>query len=198
MDPVTTSSGAPRFSVIVPTFNRAETVVATVAALRHQTFADFEVLVVDDGSTDDTANAVKGVDHLRLTYEWQPNAGPSVARNRGAELATGEYLAFLDTGDVVHPDWLATFDTMIRAYGSEIVSCGAEFTRDDSVLKSRPTAPTRPGRRAGDRLLSRRVLHGSPRSLPRPSVASTRCCGSARCPSSGCGSGSRYRARPMR
>ena len=57
----------------------------------------------------------------RLTYHWQPNGGPSVARNSGAEMATGEYLAFLDTGDVADPDWLAAFDTMIR--GTAARSC---------------------------------------------------------------------------
>jgi hypothetical protein len=122
--------------VIVPTFNRADTVIETLAALRRQSFEDFEIVVVDDGSTDDTAAAVKGVGIDQLTYRWQPNAGPSVARNVGAELAVGEYLVFLDTGDLPHPGWLAGFDMMIRAYGCSVVSCGADFTRGDTVVRT--------------------------------------------------------------
>jgi hypothetical protein len=122
--------------VIVPTFNRADTVVTTLAALGEQTSNDFEIVVVDDGSTDDTAAAVKGLGHDRLTYRWQPNAGPSVARNTGAEIAVGEYLVFLDTGDRPHSEWLAGFDTMIRAYGCAVVSCGADFTRGDTLVRT--------------------------------------------------------------
>jgi glycosyltransferase involved in cell wall biosynthesis len=133
--------------VIVPTYNRADTLITTLQSVREQSFTDVEVLVIDDGSTDETRARVEALHLPRLIYEWQANAGPSVARNRGAELATGEFLAFLDTDDVVHADWLATFDTMIRAYGSELVSCGADFTRDRAVLKS--TAPRRLGPGAG-------------------------------------------------
>lgn len=122
--------------MIVPTYNRADTLRTTLEGLRGQTFQDFEVIVVDDGSTDDTAEVVKGVELDRLTYRWQPNAGPSVARNLGSELASGAYLTFVDTGDVPHADWLASFDTMIRAYGCSLVSCGADFTRGGAVVRT--------------------------------------------------------------
>ena len=122
--------------MIVPTFNRADTLVRSLEALTRQTFGEFETIVVDDGSTDDTATAVKAVDLERLSYRWQPNGGPSVARNTGAEMATGEYLVFLDTGDIAHPDWLTALDAMTRAYGCEVVSCGADFTRDGVVMRS--------------------------------------------------------------
>jgi hypothetical protein len=131
---VATSTSRPRFSVIVPTFNRADTIVPSLDSLVKQTFSDFEVIVVDDGSTDDTAAAVETVQLDRLSYHWQPNGGPSVARNTGADRAAGEYLAFLDTGDVADPDWLSAFDTMIRAYGCELVSCGVDFTRGGLVM----------------------------------------------------------------
>lgn len=115
--------------MIVPTFNREDTIGPTLDSLRAQTFQDFELIVVDDGSTDGTEEVVKqyGFDDLR--YHWQPNAGPAAARNMGAELARAEYLAFIDTGDVARPDWLASFDAMIRAYGCAFVSCAGDFTR---------------------------------------------------------------------
>jgi hypothetical protein len=59
-----------------------------------------------------------------------------VARNTGAEVAVGEYLVFLDTGDRPHPGWLEGFDTMIRAYGCSVVSCGADFTRGDTIVRT--------------------------------------------------------------
>ena len=141
----TTGSPPLRFSVIVPTFDRADTITATLESLRSQTFREFEVIVVDDGSTDGTAEVVKGIDVDRLTYRWQPNAGPSAARNLGADLAVGEYLTFLDTADQAHPDWLESFDTMIRAYGCSLVSCGADFTRDGHVVRTRLPRQLGPG-----------------------------------------------------
>lgn len=131
--------------MIVPTYNRPDSLVATLRSVYEQSFTDFEVLVIDDGSDDDTRATVAALGHSRLTYAWQSNSGPSVARNHGAELATGEFLAFVDTEDVVHPDWLATFDTMIRAYGSELVSCGADFTHGRAVLRSTPPRRLGPG-----------------------------------------------------
>jgi glycosyltransferase involved in cell wall biosynthesis len=131
--------------VIVPTFNRADTLVRTLDSLARQTFDDFETIVIDDGSTDDTASVVKRLDRDHLSYRWQPNAGPSVARNLGAEMARGDYVTFIDTGDVAHADWLASFDTMIRAYNSEVVSCGADFTRLGVLMGTRQPRQLGPG-----------------------------------------------------
>jgi glycosyltransferase involved in cell wall biosynthesis len=123
--------------VIVPTYNRASTIGSTLHSLQQQELADFEVIVVDDGSTDDTAEVVKSAPLGHVTYRWQPNAGPSAARNLGAEMARGEYLAFLDTGDLAYPGWLSGFDMMLRAYASALVSAGVDFTRDGAVVSRR-------------------------------------------------------------
>jgi len=144
---VTGSSVAPRFSVIVPTYNRADTIVDTLEALTRQTFDDFEVVVVDDGSTDDTAAAVKSLDLVGISYLWQPNGGVSAARNRGVDESRGEYVVFLDTGDVPYADWLASLDAMIRAYQCEVVSCGADFTRGGQIVRT--VVPRRLGPGAG-------------------------------------------------
>jgi hypothetical protein len=133
--------------VIVPTYNRASTIGVTLRSLQDQDFEDFEVVVVDDGSTDDTAEVVKGAELARLTYRWQPNSGPSIARNLGAEVAVGDYLVFLDTGDRAHADWLAGFEMMIRAYGCALVSCGVDYTRAGTVVRSR--RPSERGPAAG-------------------------------------------------
>jgi glycosyltransferase involved in cell wall biosynthesis len=91
----------PRFSVIVPVYNRAATVLPTLQSVRDQTFTDFECIVVDDGSTDseDLRAVVESLDDARFRYLRRENGGESAARNTGVDKATGEFLAFLDSDD---------------------------------------------------------------------------------------------------
>ena len=86
----------PSVSVVVPTFQRRELVGKAVASVLAQTYRDFELIVVDDGSTDGTREALAGLDG-RLRYEWQENAGVAAARNRGLELSRAPIVAFLDS-----------------------------------------------------------------------------------------------------
>jgi len=89
----------PRVSVIIPAYNAAATIALTVASVIGQTFQDFEIICVDDGSTDGTLAIIKRYgDRLRLIE--QANSGPAAARNHGARNSSGEYLAFLDADDV--------------------------------------------------------------------------------------------------
>src|SRR5438132_3254976 len=93
----TNGGGAPpAVSVIVPTFQRREYVVRAVGSVLAQTYEDFELIVVDDGSTDGTGEALAGLDG-RLRYLWQENRGTGAARNTGLRLARGEIVAFLDS-----------------------------------------------------------------------------------------------------
>jgi glycosyltransferase involved in cell wall biosynthesis len=98
----------PRFSVIIPTYNRASFVVDAIRSVLGGTFSDIEIIVVDDGSTDATAEAVNAVADHRVGYVYQANAGPAIARNTGAAQAFGEYLAFLDSDDLLLPNALAS------------------------------------------------------------------------------------------
>jgi glycosyltransferase involved in cell wall biosynthesis len=97
---------APRFSVIVPVYNRAATVLPTLQSVRDQTFADFECIVVDDGSKDgeELRSVVEGLADPRFQYLRRENGGESAARNSGIDQARGEFLAFLDSDD----RWLPT------------------------------------------------------------------------------------------
>ncbi|MCZ7535461.1 MAG: glycosyltransferase family 2 protein [Acidimicrobiia bacterium] len=99
-------SASPSISVVVPTYNRAESVVRAVRSVLVQTFADLEVVVVDDGSTDATQAALAALDDPRLRYLSQANAGPSVARNTGAAAARSDAVIFLDSDDVAMPGWI--------------------------------------------------------------------------------------------
>lgn len=92
-------------SVIIPTYNRAYCVVEAIESVLGQTFQDFELIVVDDGSTDATAEVLAPyVDRIR--YIYQKNAGVSAARNTGIRAARGQWIAFLDSDDVWLPEKL--------------------------------------------------------------------------------------------
>jgi len=97
----------PLVSVIVPTYNRSSFVLEAVDSVFKQTFEDFELIVVDDGSIDGTAEALnqyKG----RLIYSFQDHQGVSAARNRGIQTARGKWIAFLDDDDLWLPEKLET------------------------------------------------------------------------------------------
>lgn len=89
-------------SVIVPTYNRAALVERALRSVLAQTRQVEEIIVVDDGSTDDTEQRLKQLFGSRIHYVWQPNAGVSAARNRGLRMATGPFIALLDSDD----EWL--------------------------------------------------------------------------------------------
>src|SRR5262245_17659232 len=96
------TSAAARVSVVIPTYNRAAIVGGTIESVLAQTHGDVEVVVVDDGSTDETPEAVGRFDG-RVTYIRQENLGVEAARKRGLARATGRYVNFLDDDDVMLP-----------------------------------------------------------------------------------------------
>jgi Glycosyl transferase family 2 len=104
---------SPLFSVVIPAYNRREMLRQALDSVFGQTFRDFEVIVVDDGSTEDLATLVKEYGKETI-YLRQENAGPGAARNRGASAAAGEYVAFLDSDDLWFPWTLATISRSIR------------------------------------------------------------------------------------
>jgi hypothetical protein len=111
----------PAVSVIIPTYERRAAVRRAVASVLAQTFQDFEVLVVDDGSTDGTDRALAGIDR-RIVYEWQENRGVAAARNAGIRRARGGVVAFLDSDDRWLPDHLAVVMAVLRCH-REVVLC---------------------------------------------------------------------------
>ncbi len=125
----------PNVSVIIPAFNRAAVIGQTLQSVREQTFTDWECIVVDDGSTDQTPQVVEAfaTRDPRFRLIRQPNAGAAVARNRGASEAAGEFLAFLDDDDCFVPDKLAWQVAAMRANPDAAIVYGDtfQFTGED-------------------------------------------------------------------
>ena len=130
----------PLFSVVVPTYNRLPLLIEALDSVWRQTFTDYEVIVVDDGSTDGTAEWLDG-QTPRLRFLRQENKGPGAARNLGAAEAKGEYLAFLDSDDVWFPWTLATY--------ADVLAEGARPTTIAGALLSFSRASRIGGHRAG-------------------------------------------------
>jgi glycosyltransferase involved in cell wall biosynthesis len=97
-----------KVSVIIPTYNRREVVVRAIDSAVAQTESDVEVIVVDDGSTDDTGDVIRGMSDERVKYVSKANGGPASARNLGLAKATGQYIAFLDSDDYWPSRYLET------------------------------------------------------------------------------------------
>ncbi|AHG44174.1 glycosyl transferase family 2 [Rhizobium leguminosarum bv. trifolii CB782] len=97
----------PTVSVIIPTYNRARFIRGAIESVFGQSFSDFELIVIDDGSTDETAKIVGALGDNRLNFIRQENRGRSAARNRAIALARGRYIAFLDSDDMYLPDKLS-------------------------------------------------------------------------------------------
>lgn len=100
------------FSVIIPSYNRASMLKEAVESVLAQTFTDYEIIVIDDGSSDDTLQMLRNYPQVQV--KSQTNRGPGAARNLGARDGKGEYLAFLDSDDCFLPWSLATYATIIH------------------------------------------------------------------------------------
>jgi glycosyltransferase involved in cell wall biosynthesis len=117
-------TAVPLFSVVIPCYNRGHYITRTLESVLGQQFRDFEIIVVDDGSTDDTPKRLEPFLD-RITLLQQPNQGPGLARNLGAQHAVGEYLAFLDSDDLWFPWTLSTFASVIRECNHPAIIAGA-------------------------------------------------------------------------
>ena len=92
----------PRVSIVVPAYNCGAFIAETIDSALDQTYKDFEIIVVDDGSTDNTSEVLQGYGD-KIKYVYQENSGITVTRNRGVSLSLGEYIAFLDHDDLFYP-----------------------------------------------------------------------------------------------
>jgi Glycosyl transferase family 2 len=113
----------PKVSVVIPTYNRADKVRKSVESVLAQSFTDLEVIVVDDGSSDETAPTLQYAFGDRIRYYFQSNQGVSAARNKGIEEARGEWIAFLDSDDLWEKEKLAWQFRALERFGSQFGAC---------------------------------------------------------------------------
>lgn len=116
-------------SVIIPLYNKAHTIVNTLNTVFHQTYQDFEVVIVNDGSTDNGVEVIRqNFNDSRIRIINQRNSGVSVARNRGVEAAKGDWIAFLDADDEWLPEYLNTLISTLSYYpNAEMIGCSSYY-----------------------------------------------------------------------
>lgn len=113
----------PLFSVIIPLYNKEESIAWTVNSVLNQTFADFELIVVNDGSEDNSSGMIQDYSDPRIRLINQENGGVSNARNRGIREAKGTYICFLDADDLWEPNFLGTVKSLIDEFPEARVFC---------------------------------------------------------------------------
>jgi glycosyltransferase involved in cell wall biosynthesis len=125
----------PFFSIIIPTYNRASLLPRALDSLRMQSFRNFEVLIVDDGSTDNTRHVVTALqtENPNLRYFYKENEERSIARNFGIAQAKGAYIGFLDSDDLIYPDHLAVANALLEKHNfPEVGHLGYELKTEDN------------------------------------------------------------------
>jgi glycosyltransferase involved in cell wall biosynthesis len=131
---VTTHRNLPLVSIIIPTYNRSHVLATTLKSVLAQTYPALEIIVVDDGSTDDTETALSRF-RGRIRYIKQVNQGVEMARNRGIRVSTGDYLTFLDDDDLMMPDKIARQVKVLRSRPEVgLVHCRYHYIDKDGNL----------------------------------------------------------------
>jgi len=131
------------FSIIIPTYNRADLVTIAISSVLNQTYQDFEIIIVDDGSTDNTEEVVKDIMDSRVKYFYKDNEERSIARNFGIQMACGKYIGFLDADDYFLENHLKVIYDFISTKSSvQVVHTGYEFRNENGdCLKKVQTFP---------------------------------------------------------
>jgi glycosyltransferase involved in cell wall biosynthesis len=121
----------PLLTIITPTYNRAASLPAMIESVREQSWANWEMVIVDDGSTDTTRTVVESYrEDLRIRYFHKPNSGVADTRNVAVAKARGEYMFFLDSDDVMLPGTLEAFERTIRLTNADVLFASCRMVRD--------------------------------------------------------------------
>ncbi len=120
-------------SVVIPTYNRAHRIKRSALSVLNQTYKNIELIIVDDGSTDNTEDVVKTIDDERVVYIKQTNQGACAARNNGIDHAKGEFIAFQDSDDVWCPEYLERCWQIIATKGAMFVTSSYYVVFEDGT-----------------------------------------------------------------
>lgn len=130
-----------KFSVVIAVYNKEAYILKTLESVLTQSFSDFEIIVLNDGSTDSSEEIIKKVKNARLKYFSQQNMGVSAARNAAIKMAAAPFIALLDADDIWYPGHLSEINRLVEKYpaesvfaaNSEIVKKGNVFKREYSI-----------------------------------------------------------------
>ncbi|EOD00106.1 glycosyltransferase family 2 protein [Caldisalinibacter kiritimatiensis] len=130
---------SPKVSVIIPVYNGETVVSISLNSLLEQTYSNFEVIIIDDGSKDNTKEVVKKYldEDIRFKYIFQPNSGVSVARNKGIKEARGEYICFLDSDDFYEKTYIERMLLEIYNKSADVCYCGYNVVTPRKKYKKR-------------------------------------------------------------
>ncbi|WP_040395979.1 glycosyltransferase family 2 protein, partial [Aquimarina agarilytica] len=113
----------PFFSVIIPLYNKEDFIKTTLDSALKQNFIDYEIIIINDGSTDNSLSVVEKINDKKIKIYSQKNSGVSTARNNGIKFANGKYIAFLDADDYWFPNHLSELNRAISAYPEYKIFC---------------------------------------------------------------------------
>lgn len=123
------------FSIIIPTYNRSSFVVKMIDSFLKQTYPHFELIIVDDGSNDDTKAVIENINDSRIKYFWKENGERGSARNFGAKLAKGNYINYFDSDDIAYPNHLEMAQEAIMHFKDPLVfHLGYEMRNENNGL----------------------------------------------------------------
>ena len=125
-------------SVVIPTYNREKTITKAVQSVLDQTYTDLEVIIVDDGSKDQTKSVIDNIKDERVKYFFQKNSGACIARNAGIQYAKGDYIAFHDSDDIWRKDKLEKQMQALLSSGADIVFCKLVIHKTTGELQYKP------------------------------------------------------------
>lgn len=127
----------PTLSVIIPTYNSSKYIKRCIDSIINQTYSDLEVIIVDDGSTDGTSEICDeyAKNTPNITVIHQPNSGQSVARNKGLEVASSEFITFVDSDDYIAPDMYERMMPHLQSVNSDIVICDSRRVSENEVFE---------------------------------------------------------------
>lgn len=149
----------PEVSIIIPIFNSEKHLKKCLGSIASQTFTDFEVLMIDDGSDDGTADICKNFaeSDARFKYFYKQNGGVSSARNLGLKKTEGEYIAFIDSDDYIDSDYLYSLTKPLEECKYDIVQSGMKLIKNGTETKLAPENSTLSGQEYIAVILKRRL-----------------------------------------
>jgi len=128
----------PFFSIVIPLYNKANFILATLKSVSDQTFENYEIIVINDGSTDESLSKIEALKLPKLSIHNQENKGLSAARNHGVTLARGQYVALLDADDIWKPTYLKSMFKLIENYPNhQIFGCTYKESRNGRLMDIR-------------------------------------------------------------